>query len=387
MDNVETQPDVIEDIKKHVSQLEQLEQQVPRHAVIGIGEYPIKVLLKGPFVEKADDTLSMFIDKSSGNIFKWSQSILAERNVLGLDADVDTHFWFHVLHYIAENSDFVARLKSKSLDKLSDALVLSSVWDGPGSALLPVMITQFKTLSVSSLALVLLPSKAQSPDAYFNAFSAMQALASKDLAPVVLIDRDQLEGYEGVDRKGTPINGNLMVNYLLEIMRAKERVMQEVSELSRSFNVKLYTVLSATGVSFKLYGSLENVLSTALFRPLLKFDLASASLLYVLVRAPLQLKDKLSKGKIELKVSAWFKERANLKAVVVTEPLYVDDASDRIDIVMLVGGFDTAELMALLEKKAKALKSDALERGLISKEEWNALSASSDEYYRTILSK
>jgi len=386
MSSPDPEPDVIESITKHASQLKQL---VPKHAAIGIGEYPIKILSRGSFVEKADDALSFFIDKSSKNILKWCKSnpSLGEQNALGLDSEVDTHFWFQVLRHVAEKGEFVAGLKSRPLDKLSDALILSSVWDGPGSALLPLVVTHLNMSNVGALALVVLPSKTQSPDAFLNTYSAMRTLGSKDLTPVVLIDRDHLEKYEGVDRKGAPINGNVVTNYILEMLLAKETVVQEVSELSRAFEVKFYTVLSATGVSFQLYGSLKNMLSTALFRPLLKFDLASSSVLYVLIRVPVQLKDKLSKGKVELEVAAWFKERANFKSVYLSEPIYVDEPGDRIDLFMLVGGFDTTELMSLIEKKSKSLANDAIERGLLSKEEWQALSASSDEYYRTILSK
>ena len=53
------------------------------------------------------------------------------------------------------------------------------------------------------------------------------------------------------------------------------------------------------------------------------------------------MKDKLPRAKIELAVATWFKEKANLKTIYITEPVYVDDASDRIDVVLFVGGFDT----------------------------------------------
>jgi len=386
MSSTEAQPDVLENITRHASQLKQL---VPKHAAIGIGEYPIKIISRGSLIEKTNDALPLFIDKSSKNILKWCKSSpsIGEQNALGLDSDVDAHFWFQVLHHITEKGEFTAGMKNRPIDKLNDALILSSVWDGPGSALLPLVITHLRMLNISTLALVLLPSKAQSSDASFNAFSAMRSLGSKDLAPVVLIDRDYLEKYDGVDRKGAPINGNDLTNYVLEMLLAKEAVVQEVAELSRAFDVKFYTMLSATGVSFQLYGSLKNMLSTALFRPLLKFDLASASVLYALIRVPLQLKDKLSKGKVELEVAAWFKERANFRSVYLSEPVYVDEPGDRIDLVMLVGGFGITELMASLEKKSKSLANDAIVRGLLSKEEWQAVSASSDEYYRTILSK
>jgi hypothetical protein len=370
MGNGELHFDVFENIRKHIDQLKPF---LSNQAIICIGEYPTKILLKGPFAGKTDGALSIFIDKSTEEISKWSQSSLDPYNILGLDTNIDTHFWFQVLPYIAKNDEFMARLKNKSVDKLYGAIMVSSLWDGVGSALLPALISQFKEWSINSVALVVLPSKVQPSDAHFNALSSVGMCASKDFATVLLIDRDLLESYVGVNRKGSIIRGNIVVNYILELVLAKETLVQELTELSRSFNVKMYTVLSATGASLKIYGSLENILNTALFRLLLTFDLSSASLLYVLLRMPLQLKDKLPKGKIELEIANWFKERASLKSIYISEPIYVEDFSDRIDIVMFVGGFDIAKMFTSLEKKVSATKSQAIKKGLIKEDEWKGI--------------
>ena len=154
--------------------------------------------------------------------------------------------------------------------------------------------------------------------------------ASSDAATIVLMERDLLEKYEGIDRNGSPINGNMVANYLVNLLLAKETLVQEISELSRTFDVKMYSLLLATGASIKIYGSLENMLNAMLLEPLLTFDLSTSSLLYVLLRMPITLKDKLPRGKIELAIASWFKEKANLKSIYVTEPIYVEETSDRI---------------------------------------------------------
>jgi hypothetical protein len=362
--------DVLESIGKHIALLKPL---LPNHAIICIGEYPAKILLKGSFAGKTDGVLSIFIDKSAGEIAKWSQSSLDPYNIVGLDTNIDTHFWFNVLPYITKNDEIMACLKNKPIDKLNGAIMVSSLWDGVGSAMLPTLISQFKEWNINSVALAMLPSKVQPSDAHFNAFSSLGMCASKDFATVLLIDRDLLESYVGVNRDGSKIMGNAIVNYMLELMLTKETLVQELTELSRSFNVKMYTVLSATGASLNIYGSLENILNTTLFNPLLKFDLSSASLLYVLLRMPLQLKDKLPRGKIELAIARWFKKKASLKSIYITEPVYVEEISDRIDVLMFVGGFDVAEMFTSMEKEVNALKSQIVKKGLIKEEEWQEI--------------
>jgi hypothetical protein len=362
--------DVIESIGKHI---DQLKPWFPSQAIICIGEYPIQILLKGSFIENIGDVLPIFVDKSSKDIRKWSQSRLEPYNILGLDTKLDTYFWFHVYPNIIKNDTFIARLKNKPLNSVRQAIIVSSIWDGVGSALLPSLSSQLKILNINSVSLAVLPSKLQPPDVHFNAFSSIGISVSMDSTPVLLINRDNLENYVGVNRKGSKITGNIFLNYLLELLLAKETLVQELSELSRSFSIKIFTVLSATGASLRIYGSLENVLTTALLRPLLTFDLSSASVLYVLLRIPSQLKTKLPREKLELSVVNWFKDKTGLKSIYFSDPIYVEDTSDRIDVVMFVGGFDVTEMFTSMEKDIDAIKSDAIDRGFISEEEWQGI--------------
>ena len=362
--------DIIENIGKHI---DQLKPWFPSQAMVCIGEYPIHILLKGSLMEKNDDVLPIFIDKSSKNIRKWSQSRLKPCNILGLDTKLDTYFWFHVYPTIIKDSAFTSRLKNKPIDNIRQAIIVSSIWDGIGSALLPSLSSQLKALNINSVALAVLPSKVQPPDVHFNAFASIGISVSTDFSPVLLINRDNLENYVGVNRKGVKLTGNILLNYLLELMLAKVTLVQELSELSRSFNVKFFTILSTTGASLRVYGSLENMFNTALLTPLLTFNLSSASLLYVLLRIPSHLKTKLPKENIELSIANWIKDKASLKSIYFSDPIYVEDTSDRIDVVMFVGGFDVTEVFTSMEKHVNPIKSDAINRGLLNEEEWQGI--------------
>jgi hypothetical protein len=363
----------LEVVQKTEERVESLKPTFSKQTVICIGEYPIKILLRGSLVDKKEEPLPILIDKSSEDIVKWSRSSLNPDNILGLDLNVDTHFWYQVLPCVMEDSTLIARLKNKPIDHWRGAVMVSSLWDGVGSALLPALISQFKEWNINSVAFAMLPSKIQPSDVHFNAFSSLGICASKDFTSVLLLDRDQLENYVGVNRNGSILKGNIIVNYMLEMALAKETFVQELCELSRAFNVKMYTVLLATGASLQIYGTLENILNTALSRPLLKFDLSSSSLLYVLLRIPAHLKEKLPQEKIELAIATWFKEKANLKSIYVSEPIYVEDVSDRIDVVMFLGGFDVTEMLRLMEKKVSAIKSQAIKQGSIKEEDWQAI--------------
>jgi hypothetical protein len=129
----------------------------------------------------------------------------------------------------------------------------------------------------------------------------------------------------------------------------------------------------ATGASLKVYGSFKNILDITLLKPLLQFDMSTATTLYVVVRAPLHMKDKLSQSQIELSIEEWFNEKTSLKSVYVSEPIYVEDVTDRIDVIMFVGGFDLTKVVAPADKKAKEIKVYAEQNGYIKEKEWQEL--------------
>ncbi len=369
--------DVLESVKKHIETLKPL---LPKQALVCIGEYPIKILLNEPYINKNDESLPILLGKSSDDIFKWVPKGFDPLLVLGFeDANIDTHFWYNVLPFVSKDETLIEGLKKKPIEKLHSAIMIASIWDGIGSASLPTLITKFKASNIDSLSIAILPSKIQPTDAYFNSLSSLGMCASSDAANVVLFERDLLENFEGVDRNGSLIKGNMVANYLVNLLLAKETLVQEISELSRTFNVKMYSVLVATGASIKIYGSLENMLKAMLLKPLLTFDLSSASLLYVLLRMPVSLKDKFPRGKIELATAGWFKEKANLKSIYIAEPIYVEDTSDRIDLILFVGGFDTAKMFTDIDKKVKSMKNRAVGKGFIKEEDWQAIMKNLEE--------
>ena len=361
---------VLASIEKHIEGLKPLLQ---KQVLVCIGEYPIKTILKEPIITK-EVTLPILIEKSSDEIYKWLPKGYDAHFVLGFEEEhIDTHFWYNVLPTISRDNSVLESLRKRSLEKLHGAIIFSSVWDGVGSASLPTYIRKFKEANIDSLSIVVLPSKIQPKDAQFNACGALETCLATDGATILLLERDQIESYEGVDRKGEPIKGNTVVNYLLNMFLAKNSLVEEIAELSRTFNTKLFTALFVTGSSYNIFGSLDNMLNAALLKPFLNVDLPNASLLYVLLRLPLSMKDKLPRGKIELTITNWFKEKTNLQSIYITEPIYTQDMNDRIDAVLLIGGFEATKMLSDMETKVKSLKDNAVEKGFIT-EEWKVVS-------------
>ena len=211
---------VMQSVKKHIETLKPL---LPKQALVCIGEYPIKILFKEPFDYKTDELPSILLGKSSDEIYKWIPKGFDPFMVLGFeDANIDTHFWYNVLPFVSRDETLVEGLKKKPIEKLRSAIMVASLWDGIGSAALPALASKFKDLNMVSLSMTILPSKVQLGDAYFNTIASLGMCASSDGAAFVLLDRDLIESFEGVDREGSVMKGNMVANYLVNMLLAKE---------------------------------------------------------------------------------------------------------------------------------------------------------------------
>lgn len=357
--------DILESIERHIEALKPL---LPKQALVCIGEFTIKMLLRDLNVSK-ETTLPILIEKSSEEVNKWLPKGFNAHLVLGFEeAHIDTHFWYNVMPTIMQDDSVISSLQKKSSEKLRYATIFSSIWDGLGSAALPTLIRKFKAANMDSFSIAILPSKIQPIDAHFNAYAALKICSVTDGATVLLMDRDHVENYEGVDRIGEPIKGNMVLNYLLNLFLTKTSLVEEISELSRTFNTKLFTPIVVTGASYNVYGSIENMLNTALLKPFFTFDLSTASLLYVFLRLPTNLKDKLPQGKIELAITNWFKGKTTLQSIYISEPIYTEDLTDRVDAVLLVGGFEIDKMLSDLEQKVLPLKNLAVEKGFMTED-------------------
>src|SRR5208283_3872980 len=104
--------DVLESVKNHI---ENLKPVLPKQALVCIGEYPIKILLKEPFVNNTNEMLLILVGKSSDEVFKWIPKGFDPHFVLGFeDANIDTHFWYDVLPFISQNEALIESLKKRS---------------------------------------------------------------------------------------------------------------------------------------------------------------------------------------------------------------------------------------------------------------------------------
>jgi hypothetical protein len=349
----------------------QIEEKILKPILICIGEFPLKIVTNE--ISKKNNQVflnSIFISRFANN---WKISKDNQNHIISLDENIDMHFWHQILPLLNKDNSIIENILKNSIDKNKGVIVLSSLWEGFGSAITPTLISQFKDSFTNSIIFGILPSKIQPSDAHYNAFSAVGLCLSKNFTPIVLIDRDKLESYVGIDNNGLIIKGNQSVNFLLALIKNNASFVQEISELSRAFNVKSYSLLMTSGASINLYGSLENILNVTLLRTLLKFNLSSSSIIYGIFRIPKKMKNKLSKNKIELVLANWFKDKLPLKSILISDPIFIDSNEDRIDLALFVGGLNLTDIFQSINEKIRPIKNSALKNGFIKKKDWEKI--------------
>ncbi len=335
---------------------------------MGFGEYSNSILLKSSILNMPNDTLFLFFGKKSGTFTE----NLADKgdlfNFIDIEPYIDGHFWFDIKSCIKNKGSIILDLKNNLFHKVNNGLIFSSTWDGIGSGFFLYMISILKEFRIDSISIVVIPSESQSSDAYFNSYSSISMCINKGYFPIFIINRDLLENYIGVDRKGNLLKGHMILNEVLQLMLSKRDFIEDFLRFSKYFDSRMYTILIATGCSMKIYDSLENIFNSMLYRSLLDFNFKESSIFYVLVRIPVKLKRDITKEKVEFSFLKWIKDKSLVKATYICDPIFVYELNDRVDVMVIVGGFNEEKILDMLEEKSKETLQYLLSRGIIDEE-------------------
>lgn len=355
------------------ARLDHIRPVLPSQIVLTVGLYAFKAMKDSKrFVGDNTSTLLHILHRKEVDLKTIDVDTNSDK-IIVLDTVSDPHYWFDLNTHLEENGSLINFLKKRVFSYHQEVVTVGSLSEGVTSGVLPTLSSYLIQEEKSVVMLTVFPSMRHSSDALFNAFSSLGLLLLNEARPIILLDHFYLEAFIGVNKAGGLLVGGDAVNYLAELFLNKKGLIQDLVKLSKSFNVDLFTVLMALGASLEIYGNLRNILDITLEQPLLDFDLSTASMIYVIIKVPLRLKDQLPKGYIELEVNNWLKERANLDAPQICEPIYVEEFGNRIDLVVLVGGFNTEQLFKTINKRISRLSRLIVDQGLYDKEIWRKI--------------
>ncbi len=360
-------PNLMRWVKNHI---DGILPAIPSQIAISVGQYAYKSLMDSrKFLGKGSPALLQIIHRKEAELLGGAGGDESGKTIQ-FDTSSEPHYWFDIHTFLKEDSGFREAFQGNLFDYQEEFVILGSLGEGVTAGALPILNDHLVQKRKDTLFVSVFPSVTHSSDALFNAFSSLGLLLSQGSGPVLLLDRARLDDFISVNREGGRLSGDLVSRYLVVLLLHKEGIVRDLVKLARSFRVELFTILMASGSSLEIYESLRNILDITLEQPLLDFDISTASIIYVLVKAPLRLQGLLTKGFIELEVNSWLKERLGIDIPQICEPIYVDELNDRIDVVVLVGGFDTNRLFETVYERVSRFDNLINEHGFYDKDIW-----------------
>ena len=346
-----------------------MESLLPDRAVITVGEYTLDAL-EPPGID--DEGLTDIIRVHHKKDLEHKTVYIDPEYDIEIDTLYEPHYWFDLLEHVDAETFYVA-ISRLIYDYYDEILTVVNLSEGSSSGLYPLLHRFLAKKEKNVLGISIVPSMSHSSDALFNSFSSMGMISIDGSTPLLLIDQGKLEEYSGVHRVGEILRDIDVVDYLVEILLNKRGLIRDLYKLSRNFKIGMFSVLMATGCSIGIYESFRNILDVTLEQPLMEFDISTATMIYVLVRAPLYYRDEFTKGQIEFEVSQWLTESMGVDIPQICEPIFIDEFGDRVDVVILVGGFETKNMFREIYRRIERFSNMNLEQGLYDRELWDEI--------------
>lgn len=356
---------LLSNIKSHIKALKPV---LPNRAVVTVGQYALD-LADIPSIQGVQTDLIRVHHKKD---LEYKTIIMDSNLSMEIDTEYEPHYWFD-LKSQTDEEEIRKNLERKIFRYHKDLFTVTNLGEGTAAGLLPLLHRYFNNNAKNSIALGIFPSMTHSSDALFNAFSCTGMISLENTTPMLFFDQGKLEQYVGVHRGGDALEGVEALDYLLEVLLEKNGFLRDFYTISRNFDLKYFMPLMATGCSLEIYDNFRNILEISLEQPLMDVDISTSSLIYVLVRSPASYSDEFTKGFIEYEVSRWLNESLGIDIPQMVDTIFKPEYGDRIDVIMLLGGFDAKPMLERVYDRIKRFSQMNLDQNLIQPEYWNKL--------------
>ncbi|MBD3207286.1 hypothetical protein GF319_13225 [Candidatus Bathyarchaeota archaeon] len=356
---------LLSNIKSHIKALKPV---LPNRAVVTVGQYAIDLADIPPMQGVQTDLIRVHHKKD----LEYKTIIIYRNYSVEIDTEYEPHYWFDLKSQTKEE-EIREKVERKVFRYHKDIFTVTNLGEGTSSGLLPSLHRFFNKNAKNNLALGIFPSMTHSSDALYNAFSCTGMISLEKTTPMLFFDQGKLEQYVGVHRNGDTLEGVAALDYLLEMLLEDKGFLRDFYTISKNFNLQYFMPLMATGCSLEIYDNFRNILEISLEQPLLDADISTSSLIYVLVRSPASYSEEFTKGFIEYEVSRWLNESIGIDIPQVVDTIFKQEYGDRLDVVMLLGGFNTKPMFKRVYDRIERFSKMNLDQNLVDTEYWSKL--------------
>ena len=257
--------------------------------------------------------------------------------------------------HIAENDatldDRLLRTGINASDGQQTVFLLSTLGGGTGSGVSPYTLERIKVLNpeTKNLVIAIMPAVDEPDSAHFNAFCSLSRLIRSDNGPsadmIMVIDHDRLMKARGIGSMGEELASEAILSHLIEVLAAANKDLDSIQtdpdylcRMSRSMGIQVFIPCLAVGRSMEIFGTITNILESALASPLSPIDPSDVLLSYALVQVPQRILSSLREEVIRTEINKWNKDKfPKLKGSII-QISQSAKGTDRIELCLLLGG-------------------------------------------------
>ena len=356
-----------------------------KHLFIAVGEAGRKILLdyyesfKTP---KSEDNF-LFLDTSTSDV-----EALARNSPTGKPAGEDFvdsfrkvgksikgagRNWKRAENIVGEDRFLVDHLTNAGATQTESVVLITSMGGGTGAGVGPLV---FDTLTDHGargdrIAFGSLPSREEPEQLHFNAYCAFSRLVRfkhrRNADLIMVVDNTNVYSHKYVDNYGHELSSNKTLAHVLEMVcnrsgaQGEKRIeFSDLVQASRSTGIIHCTPCLALNHSLRIYEDLEGILESATVRPMANLDISSALFSFLILRVPNTLKSKFSADEMLKEYYRWKERNITNEVLGNTEIRYKEEASDRIDALLLLGGCDLNKLLSRAKEGYKVVRRSVL---------------------------
>jgi len=239
-------------------------------------------------------------------------------------------------------------------DTSQTVFVAAAVGGGTGSGAAPTIVNLCRLCNqeVSTIAMIISPSRHEADHSHLNAFYGISKLLTfngkANADTVLMLNHDKLRHIRGVGRQGKEYKAAEVASYLLKLfqLNLQRSGMVRMCRLNRGTKIQAFVPCVAIGRSMEIFGNLANVMESAAAYPLAEIDFNNVIASYLLIRIPKAIANMYPDEAVSEEFEAWNNRYIPNMSSSLVQILHTDERSDRIDVCIMLGGANAGEIMA-----------------------------------------
>ena len=144
---------------------------------------------------------------------------------------------------------------------------------------------------------------------------------------------------------------------MLNLISEHGTTINNLSRIAKSLKVLAFSPVYVYGRSYEIYDNIKNILDDAAYFPLSPFEFESIILSIAIIRVPDNVLQNISSKRIEDDYNSWNRKRFPVLKESLLHIVPVRESSDRIDVLLLLGGAKLENIIKPLQNGYDRFKS------------------------------